>query len=47
MVGPEVRRKVYLYCCLIICLAFCIAIFPMVTSNLISEGITSLFKSSK
>jgi hypothetical protein len=43
LVGPELRRKVYLYCCLALCAMLCIALIPMVTSDLISQGIMKMF----
>ena len=43
LVGPELRRKIYVYCCLAACIALCIALFPLVIGNIISDGITKIF----
>lgn len=43
LVGPELRRKVYLYCCLGLCIALCVMLIPLVTSNIISSGIMKIF----
>ena len=43
LVGPEMRRKIYMYCCLGICLALCIAMVPLVFGNILSEAIMKIF----
>jgi hypothetical protein len=43
MVGPEVRRKIYLMLCTAICLVLCAAVAPNVIGGLVSNFIASLF----
>ena len=43
MVGPEFRRKLYLYCCMTACLILFIVCFPMIVSNLIALAIGGVF----
>ncbi len=43
LVGPALRRKIYMYCCLAVCCALCIALFPLIISNVVSQGITKMF----
>ena len=39
LVGPAVRRKIYLGCCLILCAALCIYMFPVIMANAITKVI--------
>jgi hypothetical protein len=41
-VGPEVRNKIYLTCCVILCLAICIALGPMILGDVIAELINPM-----
>lgn len=43
LVGPAVLRKIYMYCCLGLCAAFCIMLFPLVFSDLLSQAILAIF----
>lgn len=40
LVGPELRRKLYMYCCLAVCCALCIMMLPMIMSNIFVNIIT-------
>ena len=40
LIGPALRRKIYCYCCLILCCALCVMMLPMVLSNSISNLLT-------
>lgn len=40
LVGPALRRKLYCYCCIILCCALCIMMAPMIFSNLFVNMIT-------
>jgi len=44
LVGPELRRKIYLACCCLICLALCVALFPLIFSNVVSALIVKAFE---
>ncbi len=43
LVGPELRRKIYCCCCMMICCALCLALFPLVFSNLVSMVVAKMF----
>lgn len=40
LIGPALRRKLYCYCCIIICCALCVMMAPMIFSNMISNMLT-------
>ena len=40
LVGPALRRKLYCYCCIILCCALCIMMAPMIFSNIIVNILT-------
>lgn len=42
LLGPKIMAKLYFYLCMAICATLCVALFPMITSNLISAGILSI-----
>lgn len=42
LVGPALRRKIYCYCCLALCIGLIILLFPLVAGNLISSIITNI-----
>jgi hypothetical protein len=33
MVGPELKKKAMIWCCLIVCVMLCVFIFPMIVAN--------------
>lgn len=41
LIGPGVRKKIYLLCCVSACLALCTMMAPMIFSNLVSAVLTS------
>mmetsp|Transcript_15455 Transcript_15455/g.26149 ORF Transcript_15455/g.26149 Transcript_15455/m.26149 type:complete len:127 (+) Transcript_15455:1559-1939(+) len=43
MVGPEIRRKIIMGLCLILCCTIFLTMLPTILGNLITQGITSLF----
>jgi hypothetical protein len=42
LVGPALRRKIYMYCCLAACCALCIMLAPLIIGNLISLAFAKL-----
>ena len=43
LIGPELRRKIYGYGCLILCCLLIVSMLPMIFSNLLSQAIVSAF----
>jgi len=43
LVPPAVRRKIYLGCCMALCCLMCLAMFPMIFSNIIASMLTPSF----
>jgi len=43
LVSKEMRIKIYLGCCVVICCLLCIALIPLVAGNLLTEAILSIF----
>ena len=37
LVGPKLRRKIYCYCCIILCCALIVMLFPLVLGNIVSD----------
>lgn len=37
LVGPELRRKIYMACCCVVYLALMVMMFPMIISNLVAS----------
>lgn len=35
--GPAIMRKIYMGCCLVVCIALCVMMFPMIMSQLIAN----------
>jgi len=43
LVGPGFRKKMYMFICIALCITICVMMFPMIFSDLISQGILSIF----
>ena len=44
MIGPELRRKIYSFILFAACVFLCVAMIPMIFSNLISQAIVGMFR---
>lgn len=42
LVGPALRRKIYCYCCIALCCALVVMLFPLIIGNLISALFASI-----
>lgn len=42
LIGPEMRRKFYCCCCMVLCIALCVMMGPLIASNIVSNIINPL-----